>query len=99
MSSRNSQNEPFYISLEVVLEIHQRQLKEFGGADGTLWGDDRDRGKENDERAACPVVWTSDGWCLAISAIKMPLDPQKEPNLGTFEIHMEESYFQADASS
>lgn len=34
MSSRNSQNEPFYISLEVVLEIHQRQLKEFGGADG-----------------------------------------------------------------
>ena len=34
MSSRNSQSEPFYISLDVVLEIHQRQLKEFGGADG-----------------------------------------------------------------
>lgn len=34
MFSRNSLNEPFYISLDVVLEIHQRQLKEFGGADG-----------------------------------------------------------------
>ena len=34
MSSRNSQSEPFYISLEVVLEIHQRQLSEFGGAEG-----------------------------------------------------------------
>lgn len=34
MSSRNSQNEPFYISVEVVLEIHQRQLREFGGTDG-----------------------------------------------------------------
>lgn len=34
MSSRNSLNEPFYISLEVVLKIHTRQLKEFGGLDG-----------------------------------------------------------------
>jgi death-on-curing protein len=34
MSSKNSPSEPFYISLDVVLEIHQRQLKEFGGADG-----------------------------------------------------------------
>jgi death-on-curing protein len=34
MSSRNSPSEPFCISLDVVLEIHQRQLKEFGGADG-----------------------------------------------------------------
>ncbi len=34
MSSRNSQNEVFYISLDVVMEIHQRQIKEFGGADG-----------------------------------------------------------------
>jgi len=34
MSSKNSPSEPFYISLEVVLEIHQRQLKEFGGSDG-----------------------------------------------------------------
>lgn len=34
MSSRNSLNEPFYISLDVVFEIHQRQLREFGGADG-----------------------------------------------------------------
>lgn len=34
MSSRNSQSEPFYISLDVVLEIHQRQLIEFGGANG-----------------------------------------------------------------
>ena len=34
MSSRNSPSEPFYISLDVVLEIHQRQLNEFGGADG-----------------------------------------------------------------
>lgn len=34
MSSKNSQSEIHYISLEVVLEIHQRQLKEFGGADG-----------------------------------------------------------------
>ena len=34
MSSRNSPSEPFYISLDVVLEIHQRQLKEFGGAEG-----------------------------------------------------------------
>lgn len=34
MSSRNSPSEPFYISLDVVLETHQRQLKEFGGADG-----------------------------------------------------------------
>ena len=34
MSSRNSQSESFYISLDVVLEIHQCQLKEFGGADG-----------------------------------------------------------------
>jgi death-on-curing protein len=34
MSSKNSPSEPFYISLEVVLEIHQRQLREFGGAEG-----------------------------------------------------------------
>lgn len=34
MSSKNSPSEPFYISLDVVLEIHQRQLKDFGGADG-----------------------------------------------------------------
>ncbi|MEK6772531.1 MAG: hypothetical protein AABY64_01205 [Bdellovibrionota bacterium] len=34
MFSKNSQNEPFYISLDVVLEIHRRQLKAFGGADG-----------------------------------------------------------------
>lgn len=34
MSSKNSRSEPFYISLEVVLEIHRRQLKEFGGAEG-----------------------------------------------------------------
>jgi death-on-curing protein len=34
MSLKNSPSEPFYISLKVVLEIHQRQLKEFGGADG-----------------------------------------------------------------
>jgi len=34
MSSKNSPNNPFYISLDVVLEIHQRQLKAFGGADG-----------------------------------------------------------------
>ncbi len=34
MSSKNSQSEPFYISIEVVLEIHRRQLKEFGGATG-----------------------------------------------------------------
>jgi len=34
MSSKSSPSEPFYISLEVVLEIHQRQLKDFGGADG-----------------------------------------------------------------
>jgi death-on-curing protein len=34
MSSKNSQNEPFYLSLEVVLQIHERQLKEFGGASG-----------------------------------------------------------------
>ena len=34
MYSRNSLSEPFYISLEVVLEIHQRQLREFGGANG-----------------------------------------------------------------
>jgi death-on-curing protein len=34
MSSKNSPNEISYISLEVVLEIHKRQLKEFGGSDG-----------------------------------------------------------------
>lgn len=34
MSSKNSPSEPFYISIEVVLEIHQRQLREFGGVDG-----------------------------------------------------------------
>lgn len=34
MSSRNSPSEPFYISLETVLEIHRRQLAEFGGAKG-----------------------------------------------------------------
>jgi prophage maintenance system killer protein len=34
MSSKSSPSDPFYISLAVVLEIHQRQLKEFGGADG-----------------------------------------------------------------
>ncbi len=34
MSSKNSPNNPFYISIEVVLEIHQRQLRDFGGSDG-----------------------------------------------------------------
>ena len=34
MSSKNLLSETLYISLEVVLEIHQRQLKEFGGGDG-----------------------------------------------------------------
>lgn len=34
MSSKNSQSEIFYVSLDVVLEIHKRQLKEFGGAGG-----------------------------------------------------------------
>jgi len=34
MSLKNSRSEPFYISLEVVLEIHRRQLAEFGGAPG-----------------------------------------------------------------
>lgn len=34
MSSKNSQNEILYVSLEVVLEIHRRQLAEFGGAAG-----------------------------------------------------------------
>lgn len=34
MSSKNSPSEPFYISLDAVIEIHKRQLKEFGGADG-----------------------------------------------------------------
>ncbi len=34
MSSKNSLSEIFYISLDVVLEIHQRQLKEYGGAGG-----------------------------------------------------------------
>jgi death-on-curing protein len=34
MSSKNSPSDIFYISLEVVLEIHRRQLKEFGGAEG-----------------------------------------------------------------
>lgn len=34
MSSKNSPSEPFYISLRVVLEIHQRQIKEFDGANG-----------------------------------------------------------------
>lgn len=34
MSSKNSRSEIFYLSLDVVLEIHQCQLKEFGGADG-----------------------------------------------------------------
>jgi len=34
MSSKSSRSEILYLSLEVVLEIHQRQLKEFGGADG-----------------------------------------------------------------
>lgn len=34
MSSKSLLSEPFYLSLEVILEIHQRQLKNFGGADG-----------------------------------------------------------------
>lgn len=34
MSSENSLNNIFYISMNVVLEIHKRQLAEFGGADG-----------------------------------------------------------------
>lgn len=34
MSLKNLQNEMHYISLDVVLEIHQRQLQEFGGANG-----------------------------------------------------------------
>jgi len=34
MSSKNSPSEPFFISLNVVLEIHKRQLRDFGGADG-----------------------------------------------------------------
>ncbi len=34
MSSKNLLSDPFYISLDVVLAIHQRQLKEFGGAVG-----------------------------------------------------------------
>jgi death-on-curing protein len=34
MSSKNLLSETLYISLDVVLEIHRRQLKEFGGSDG-----------------------------------------------------------------
>lgn len=34
MSSKNLLNEPFYISLDVVLEIHRRQLSDFCGAEG-----------------------------------------------------------------
>lgn len=34
MSSKNLQSEIAYISFEVVIEIHRRQLQEFGGADG-----------------------------------------------------------------
>jgi len=34
MSSKSSPNNLFYISLEVVFEIHRLQLQEFGGADG-----------------------------------------------------------------
>jgi death-on-curing protein len=34
MFSKNSQSETLYVSLEVVLEIHRRQLAEFGGAAG-----------------------------------------------------------------
>lgn len=34
MSLKSSPSNPFYISLSVVLEIHKRQLQEFGGAEG-----------------------------------------------------------------
>ncbi|MEQ1664330.1 MAG: hypothetical protein ABL927_03025 [Bdellovibrionales bacterium] len=34
MSLKNSQNDILYISIEVALEIHFRQLREFGGSDG-----------------------------------------------------------------
>lgn len=34
MSLKSSLSNPFYISLEVVLKIHKRQLQEFGGAEG-----------------------------------------------------------------
>lgn len=34
MSSKNLLSETLYISLDAVLEIHRRQLKEFGGSDG-----------------------------------------------------------------
>ncbi len=34
MSSKNLRSEILYISLDVVLEIHSRQLEEFGGASG-----------------------------------------------------------------
>ena len=34
MSSRNLQSEVLYISLDVVLEIHKRQLQAFGGSIG-----------------------------------------------------------------
>ena len=34
MSLKNWPSNPFYISLPVVLEIHKRQLEEFGGAEG-----------------------------------------------------------------
>jgi len=34
MSLKSLQSNPFYISFEVVLEIHQRQLKNFGGLEG-----------------------------------------------------------------
>jgi len=54
MSSKNLPNEPFYISLEVVLEIHRRQLKEFGGADGI-------RSLEGQEAAVATPKATFDG--------------------------------------
>ncbi|MDZ4661352.1 MAG: hypothetical protein SGJ18_06990 [Pseudomonadota bacterium] len=34
MSSRNLPSEILYISLDVVLEIHKRQLQTYGGSDG-----------------------------------------------------------------
>ncbi len=34
MSSENSLSNFFYISMDVVYEVHKRQLAEFGGADG-----------------------------------------------------------------
>lgn len=34
MSSKSSQSNFHYISIDVVLEIHRRQLAEFGGAEG-----------------------------------------------------------------